>query len=254
MNLDSIGISTVKDSTAFKKIQFFSKTNPTNLFSIKSDFQNSFHKLNNFYSTDLSFNESYSYGLDRQHTHTSLSSSLPMSSTLVDHKGLDKFFSYNLNREWEFSKKNSLNLNRLNTEPRKSLSIEGLVSDINAVTLNTFKSMSTAVDFSLFLKVPNISNILSSESDSKQYSNVLKYTLNSKHKKKTIHNLTYSLNNLVSLNTNTLPLDLTNSFSNHTQTPENTLKFKDYKSSNAQFLGSERTPRLLTNLNSNSYK
>ena len=35
---------------------------------------------------------------------------------------------------------------------------------------------------------------------------------------------------------------------------ESNLKFKDYKSSNAQFLGSERTPRLLNNLNSNLYK
>jgi hypothetical protein len=35
---------------------------------------------------------------------------------------------------------------------------------------------------------------------------------------------------------------------------ENNLKFKDFKSSNAQFLGSERTVRLLSNLNSNSFK
>jgi hypothetical protein len=98
MNLDNIGISTVKDSTAFKKIQFFSKTNPTTLFSVKSDFQNSLNKLNNLFLNDLNLNKSYTYGMDRQHMYTSLSSSLPMFSTLVDHNSTEKFFSYNLNR------------------------------------------------------------------------------------------------------------------------------------------------------------
>jgi len=44
------------------------------------------------------------------------------------------------------------------------------------------------------------------------------------------------------------------SFSSSTYNTDNTLKFKDYKSSNAQFLGSERTVRLLNNVNSNNYK
>jgi len=35
---------------------------------------------------------------------------------------------------------------------------------------------------------------------------------------------------------------------------ENVFKFKDLKSTNSQFLGSERTVRLLKNLNTNSYK
>jgi hypothetical protein len=98
MNLDNIGISTLKDSTAFKKIQFFSKTNPTTLFNVKSDFQNSLNKLNSFFINDLDLNQSYTYGLDRQHAYTSLSSTLPMFSTLMDSKGINKFFDYNLNK------------------------------------------------------------------------------------------------------------------------------------------------------------
>jgi hypothetical protein len=99
MNLDNIGVSTVKDSTAFKKIQFFSKTNPSNLFSVKSDFQNSFNKINSFYINDVLLNKSNNYGMDRQHTYTSLSSSLPMFSTLIDYKSVNKLFTYNLNNE-----------------------------------------------------------------------------------------------------------------------------------------------------------
>jgi hypothetical protein len=97
MNLDNIGVSTIKDSTAFKKIQFFSKTNPTNLFNVKSDFQNSFKKFNNLYLNDLELNNSYTYGMDRQHTYTSLLTTLPNFSTLMDNKSVDKFFNYNYN-------------------------------------------------------------------------------------------------------------------------------------------------------------
>jgi hypothetical protein len=45
-----------------------------------------------------------------------------------------------------------------------------------------------------------------------------------------------------------------NTFNSSVFNTDNNLKFKDYKSSNAQFLGSERTARLLTNLNSKSFK
>jgi hypothetical protein len=98
MDLDNIGLSTVKDSTAFKKIQFFSKVNSTNLFNVKSDFQNSFTKINNLYLNDLDLNQSYTYGMDRQHNYASLSTSLPMFTTLMDYKGIKNFFTYNLNR------------------------------------------------------------------------------------------------------------------------------------------------------------
>jgi hypothetical protein len=97
MNLDNIGVSTIKDSTAFKKIQFFSKTNPSNIFNVKSDFQNSFQRINNYYINDLDLNNSYTYGMDRQHTYTSLSTTLPNFSTLIDNNSVNKFLSYNFN-------------------------------------------------------------------------------------------------------------------------------------------------------------
>lgn len=115
MDLDNIGISTVKDSTAFKKVQFFSKSNPSNLFNVKSDFQNSFDKLSSYYLSDLDLNQSYTYGMDRQHNYASLSSSLPMFSTLMDRNSSEKFFSYNLNTK-PVSNTNSLSINRLRSD------------------------------------------------------------------------------------------------------------------------------------------
>jgi hypothetical protein len=107
------------------------------------------------------------------------------------------------------------------------------------------------MDFSFFLKNPNVFNVLGAENDAKQYSNILKFILNTKHKKKQTINTNYihmgDFNHIQTTDPNNL-------FTSTIFNTENTLKFKDYKSSNAQFLGSERTTRLLNNLNSNSFK
>jgi hypothetical protein len=254
MNLDNVGISTVKDSTAFKKIQFFSKTNPTNLFNVKSDFQNSFNKLNNLFISDLDLNQSYTYGIDRQHNYTTLSSSLPMSTTLMDPSSVNKFFSYNLGNTFK-SSTNDLSLNRFEYDTSIKTSSdtpESLINTYDKILPQRLKTTNTT-DFSIFLKVPNLTSVLSAENDSKQYSNNFKYLLNFKHKKKNIQNFDFVLNN-INNNTNTYTIDPNNSFMSTLYNTENTLKFKDYKSSNAQFLGSERTVRLVNNLNSNLYK
>jgi hypothetical protein len=95
-------------------------------------------------------------------------------------------------------------------------------------------------------------SILGAENDSKQYPNTFKYLLNSRFKKKSIPNLglLFSGDNVGSIQN----LNNNNLFINSIFNTENNLKFKDYKSSNSQFLGSERTVRLLNNINSNMYK
>jgi hypothetical protein len=257
MNLDNIGVSTVKDSTAFKKIQFFSKTNPTNLFNVKSDFQNSFNKINNYYLTDLDLNNSYTYGMDRQHTYTSLSSTLPNFSTLIDTKSVDKFFNYNFNSEVSLSSvnKNLLDFNRLSYSKTNKLNLnnEYLMGNLFKLFPSKLNHLNT-LDFLTFIKVPNNTSVLGAENDAKQYSNGFKFLLNLKHKKKSVHNFNFLLNNITANDSFVNNIDPTNNFSSNLYNTDNTLKFKDYKSSNAQFLGSERTVRLLTNLNSNSFK
>jgi hypothetical protein len=253
MNLDDIGVSTLKDSTAFKKIQFFSKANSTNLFNAKSDFQNSFNKLNNYYLTDLDLTQSYTYGMDRQHTYTSLSSVLPNFTTLVDNKSTKQFVDYTLGYN-PTTPLNTLDTNRLsyNNSGEFQSSTETVTDTINTLFKLRPAYGLNNTDFSTFLKVPNTASVLSAENDSKQYYNSFKFLLNSKFKKKSIQNFNSLLNDNTS--TNLLTNDTSNTFSSNLYNTENNLKFKDYKSSNAQFLGSERTVRLLNNISSNSYK
>jgi hypothetical protein len=186
MNLDTIGTSTVKDSTAFKKIQFFSKTDPTSIFSIQSDFQQSFNKINSLYTNDLTLNTSYNYGMDRQHNYTSLTSTLPLFNTLLDNNSLYKYFGYNFNNSTQQKPNtNILNNNRLSyqTNGDGNNSIES--STYESFKLLPFKYLRfNELDFISFLKSPNIFSILSAENDSKQYSNPLKISLGLGFKKK----------------------------------------------------------------------
>lgn len=80
MNFNNIGINTVKDSTAFKKIQYFSKINTDSLYNVKSDFEANYYRLSTLYNTDLSLISSHTYGMYRQHSY---------NSTLANSKSLD---------------------------------------------------------------------------------------------------------------------------------------------------------------------
>jgi hypothetical protein len=190
--------------------------------------------------------------MDRQHTYTPLTASLPNFSSLLDKPSLDKFTDYNLNNKLGGTSPYVANINRLNYS--NSTTTPGLESKVHGISKLLPSKLSTLnnLDLTLFLKVPNIISVLGAENDSKQYSNNFKFLLNFKHKKKQIPNLPYLLNN--SALDDSLSNNPHNNFSYSLYNTENNLKFKDYKSNNAQFLGSERTVRLLTNLNSNSYK
>jgi hypothetical protein len=149
------------------------------------------------------------------------------------------------------SNTSSLNLNRLNYN---NLSLnENLMLNLTKLLPSSFTKLSQ-VDFSLFLQVPNTTSVLNAENDAKQYSNDFKLTLNSKHKKKAINNFDFLMSTGNHNNIDVQNLEPNGNFTNTIYNLESNLKFKDYKSSNAQFLGSERTVRLLNNLNSNSYK
>jgi hypothetical protein len=96
MNFNNIGVSTVKDSTAFKKIQYFSKTNTDSLYNIKSDFEANYYRLSTLYNTDLSLAAAHTYGLYRQHNYNSVLSNPKSTELNLDQGGIDKFWEYNL--------------------------------------------------------------------------------------------------------------------------------------------------------------
>jgi hypothetical protein len=93
-----VGSSISADSTAFKKIQKFSKLSSNNISSEMSCNNASFQKIHNLYlSPDSLNNNTFNYGTKRQHNFSSSNSMLSSFSSLVDKTSFDKFFMYSLN-------------------------------------------------------------------------------------------------------------------------------------------------------------
>jgi len=177
MNFNDIGNSTVKDSSAFKKIQYFSKTNPQSLFTNVSDFNLKYKKLSNLYLNDTLPSNTSSYGTFRQHNYSSMASTTNNFNTLMDSSSFNKFMEYNLNSA-NSDTKSLLNqnmdvANRENTLLTNSNTLRLL--DITDKKLSQSNS-----SLSKMIQYPTTTNFLSAESDAKQLSNPFKYALNYK--------------------------------------------------------------------------
>jgi hypothetical protein len=246
MNFDELGLSTVKDSSAFKKIQFFSKTNTESIFNIKSDFESNYYRLSSLYNTDLKLMSSLNYGISRQHNYNSLMSTNRLPANALDKGSVDKFFDYNLNTE---RPTNSIDdssyvatYKRDNSTLPKSANNLSIILGTNVTgnhqTFNTGSSY------------PTLNSFIGLETDSKQVANTLRYADNSVLKKK---KLLYKewLNTSLSTKTDLNTLNPLLRFSSKLFNKEGLSKFKNLKSDDLQLLSSERNPRLLGNYNSN---
>jgi hypothetical protein len=106
-----VGTSISKDTDAFKKIQKYSKIANSNISQDILNNNTRFEKISNLYLNINSINNnSYNYGIHKQHNFTSLNSTLPAYSTLVDKNSLNKFFEYSLSVN---TKNNSLLSNNI---------------------------------------------------------------------------------------------------------------------------------------------
>ena len=177
MNFNDIGSSTVKDSTAFKKIQYFSKTNPQSLFSNVSDFNLKYQKIANLYLNDTLPNNTPSYGTFRQHNYSSISSTTNSFNSLLDASSLNKFMEYNLDYSTK-SNKNPINYD-LSTAPRENV-LDTTSNTLRLQNLTDKSSPQNNYPLSKLLNYPSSTSLLSAETDSKQLSNPFKYLLNNR--------------------------------------------------------------------------
>jgi hypothetical protein len=177
MNFNDIGSSTVKDSTAFKKIQYFSKTNPQSLFTSTSDFNLKYQKIANLYLNDSLPNNTPSYGTFRQHNYSSLSATTNSFNSLLDSRSLNKFLEYNT--ETSIGEANSPMNYNLNTAPREAV----LKTNSNTLRLQNLTDTNmpkTDYSFSKLLNYPSSTSLLNAETDSKHVKNSFKYLLNNR--------------------------------------------------------------------------
>jgi hypothetical protein len=125
MDFNKFGINNLTESNTFKKIQYFTKVNSKNIYNLKIEYSNLFNKVNNLYNNDLTLQNSYSYGVYRQHTYNSMLSNINYKNTLLDQQSINKYLNYNYNishnpksmvndNEINFKLNNFFNLNLYN--------------------------------------------------------------------------------------------------------------------------------------------
>jgi hypothetical protein len=177
MKFSDLGTDNLKDSTTFKKIQYFSKSNPQKLYSNVDEFNLKYKKLSDLYLSDYEPMTSNNYGLKRQHNYASQKSSLNNSVTLLDSKSINTLMSYNQNVSP--SNNNALLNNSLkfhnhstnNTNTNNSLVLNNKINEINN---------KENLSLSNYMAFSSKNSLLSAENDSQQVSNPLKYALNAK--------------------------------------------------------------------------
>jgi len=98
ISFSNIGVDTLSDSTAFKKIQNFSKLTPQFIHLQPNSYFSKFDKINNLYLNEFSLDNINSpLSITRQHNYTSLKTSLNTFTTLIDNSSFKKFFMYTNN-------------------------------------------------------------------------------------------------------------------------------------------------------------
>jgi hypothetical protein len=178
-DFNKIGLQTKSDATSFKKIQYFTKTNPQMLFNNTSDYNLRYNKLADLYFNESTFNDSNSYGTYRQHNYTTSKNLTNTFSTKIDGQNVQKYLDYNFN---------------FKSEPEPLLSSSPYNLFYQRSNNSTSKLKYGEWDFILkdynkevyknFLKYPLKSSLLNSEIDGKHYKNMLKHSLNSAVNKK----------------------------------------------------------------------
>jgi heme/copper-type cytochrome/quinol oxidase subunit 2 len=248
MKFSDVGTTGVKDSAAFKKIQYFSKTNPQQLYSNMSEFNLKYKKISDLYLNDTEPSSTFAYGTKRQHNFVSSSSLTNNSNSLMDNKGLKTLLDYNHSVSSSTSGKSvdlnqSIKLGGRNAESFTTVNTSTINTKLNdAINSNAIKSNDVMKNYTDFVSK---NSLLSSENDSKQFKNPMKYALNQKWNKKSFVNSNWSVenNSKHEIDSASPITNFSTKFSNQELSP----RFKDLKSAGTSLLTSERNVRLVNN-------
>ena len=235
LNFNEIGSDSLVAANAFKRIQFFSKTNPQELFSNTSDFSLKYSKFNNLYQNDTNINNSMTYGTLRQHNYNSSSSFTNQFNTFLDPKSVEAFMGYN----YDYLKDNYLNIN---LEDRKFLN-NNSTTQTSTLFLNFLNQNN--YNISKINNYPNFLNSLNIYNDGKQVKNTFKFLLEGISDKNNLSNANWFYDSNLSGEIHTPTTNISSSFKALNTNLE--YAFTDMKSGDQQLLASERNPRNLVN-------
>jgi hypothetical protein len=240
-DFSKVGLSTVKDSSTFKKAQFHSKSPSYYLFDGSYSNNTKSNSLANMYS-DMSLLTNFKdYYIDRQDNYNTILSTQLGCQSYLDKASTEKYLTYNFSINQPTKDINFHNSLLSSTKSNSK-------SDINYTLLNK-----TIIDD---LSDNNVSlnkldtealskTVINSASDTKHYNNPIRSITTLPLSRKNTFNL--PVNNYSSLSVSS-PSD---EISTYKSNSNSSLKFKDLKSPNLGFLTSDKNSRLINKLHSN---
>jgi hypothetical protein len=178
MKFADIGTDNLKDSTTFKKIQYFSKSNPQKLYSSADEFNLKYKKISDLYLSDYESLNTSSYGIKRQHDYSSRQSLLNNSNTYLDNKGFDLLTDYN-NSITQPKTTNLISNSQKFFNHTPTLTSSALANDLS-LKINTSNSDNHKFSLTSYLAFIEKNSLLSAENDAPQSTNPLKSALNNK--------------------------------------------------------------------------
>jgi hypothetical protein len=232
LDFSKVGLSTLSDSTAFKKIQYFSKVSPQSLYSNSSNLESKYAKLSDLYLKSSATSNAYNYGTFRQHNYTT-SASNQYKQGLLDSNSVSAILSYNYgiedNQVPSFDGQNT-SLTALNSTSSVDLNLVNSIKDSSLAATSSITSLAES---------PTQQNSIASTVDAKSHNNPLKYIDSGKNQSSSLSTLNSDLSSL------------SNDGAPHASDDNLGLsfKFKDNKSPNMGFLSSEKNVRLIDNIN-----
>jgi len=230
-NYSKVGLSTLKDSSAFKKIQYHSKVNPQSLYGDSSNYSQRYNKLYNLYLNTSNLNDSYNYGTMRQQGYSTLAAT-PSSYGLESHS-VSKMLDYNYGVSGDavsgkHAKALAVSSNQLNTN--NLANTVSYSSDSSVVSAESIKHANFESNKSL----------LNSTTDSKFYPNPVKSYLSKPKQASGVRaqvdlSVTSSADLPSGIRAQSPAVNKTNNSSSY--------KFRDLKSSDLSFLSSDKNIR-----------
>lgn len=176
-NFNDIGLNSLQESNAFKRIKIFSKSFSSDLHFQDSKFLNKFKKINSYLTSDDSYVNSSSLASKRQHNFLSSKTFINKPLTHLDISSVKKLINFNFKTNIIKSKNNNngfifnFNTNTSHTDSNKN-------NFFNFINKNVFNS--SLLNVSKFMTYESFLNYINNNSDKKQLSNIYSTIFNKK--------------------------------------------------------------------------
>ena len=237
-DFSKVGLSSMQDSSAFKKIQYHSKSPSTSLFDSSTSGYSKFGVLSSLYNNNSKLINSKDYYTDRQDSYSALLSTQANLSSSLESSSVNKYLDYNFGlsadqKPSSFASGNSYS---------KGNEYFSDLSNSNRLSSQLVNSDAGTSNLPMLPSSGNNTSNINSTTDGKHFSNPLKFSLASSNSRKASLNLPVS--DHLDLATQVNSFESSTAFSNN----EVSSKFKDLKSPNLGFLSPDKNARLISKI------